>query len=83
MDTYSLLREFADSWMLLAMFLFFVGVGIWAFLPSQSHNRRDASLIPFRNETPATPALDGACGGDCANCNCADFNLTFDEARDE
>ncbi len=52
MDTYSLLREFADSWMLLAMFIFFVGVAIWAFLPSQANARQDASMIPFRNETP-------------------------------
>ena len=29
MDTYSLLREIADSWVLLAMFLFFAGVVIW------------------------------------------------------
>ena len=51
MDTYSLLREIADSWVLLAMFLFFIGVGIWAFLPSQRHARQEASMIPFRDET--------------------------------
>lgn len=51
MDTYSLLREIADSWVLLAMFLFFVGVAIWAFLPSQRAAREDARQIPFRNET--------------------------------
>ncbi|WP_108816357.1 cbb3-type cytochrome c oxidase subunit 3 [Loktanella sp. Alg231-35] len=49
MDTYSLLRQIADSWVLLAMFTFFVGVGIWAFLPSQNAARKDASMIPFRN----------------------------------
>ncbi len=52
MDFYSYLREFADSWVLLAMFVFFVGVGIWAFLPSQESNRQDASMIPFRNDAP-------------------------------
>jgi len=31
MDTYSLLRQIADSWVLLAMFVFFIGTGIWAF----------------------------------------------------
>ena len=36
-----------------AMFLFFVGVAIWAFLPSQKHARDDASMIPFRNENGA------------------------------
>ena len=62
MDTYSLLREFADSWMLLAMFLFFVGTAIWAFLPSQNKARKDASLIPFRNELAPEGATetDGA-----------------------
>lgn len=52
MDTYSLLREIADSWVLLAMFGFFIGAGIWAFLPSQSDARADASLIPLRDDTP-------------------------------
>lgn len=61
METYSLLREIADSWVLLGMFCFFVGVAIWAFLPSQSAERHDASLIPFRNETASDNcARDGA-----------------------
>lgn len=66
MDTYSLLRQFADSWVLLAMFTFFVGVAIWAFLPSQNQARVDASLIPWRNDgdtqadtQPAAPAVKG------------------------
>lgn len=63
MDTYSLLREIADSWVLLAMFIFFVGTAIWAFLPSQNQNRLDASLIPFRDETAQNP-----CKGTCSNC---------------
>lgn len=50
MDTYSLLREIADSWVLLAMFSFFVGTGIWAFWPSLSKDRDNASTIPFRND---------------------------------
>lgn len=54
MDTYSILREIADSWVLLAMFLFFVGVAVWAFLPSQRAAREDARMIPFRNETDIT-----------------------------
>lgn len=53
METYSLLREIADSWVLLAMFIFFVGVAIWAFLPSQKGAREDARMIPFRNDTPS------------------------------
>ena len=63
MDTYSLLRQFADSWVLLGMFGFFLAAAIWAFLPSQKAAREDASMIPFRNEKPAK-----ACSGTCANC---------------
>lgn len=51
MDTYSFLRELADSWVLLAMFVFFIGAGIWAFWPSQKPARDDAAGIPFRNAT--------------------------------
>jgi cytochrome c oxidase cbb3-type subunit 4 len=64
METYSLLREFADSWVLLAMFAFFLGAAIWAFLPSQAKARTDASMIPFRNET-------ADCSGKCTNCTSA------------
>jgi len=65
MDTYSLLRQIADSWVLLAMFAFFIGAGIWAFLPSQNAARRDASMIPLRDDIPAK-----TCAGTCANCAC-------------
>ena len=69
METYTLLREIADSWVLLVMFCFFVGTAIWAFLPSQSAAREDASMIPLRNDkVPETQ-----CTKDCANCLCADF----------
>lgn len=63
MDTYSFLRELADSWVLLAMFAFFAGAGVWAFWPGLSHAREDARMIPFRNDTPAK-----TCAGACANC---------------
>lgn len=52
MDTYSFLREFADSWFLLAMFAFFIGVGIWAFWPGQRAARQEAAEIPLRDEVP-------------------------------
>ncbi len=57
MDTYSFLRELADSWILLAMFGFFAGAAIWAFLPSQSGAREDASMIPFRNDDDTSAGL--------------------------
>ncbi|WP_370230498.1 cbb3-type cytochrome c oxidase subunit 3 [Cognatishimia sp.] len=73
MDTYSLLREFADSWVLLAMFSFFVGVGIWAFWPSLAQDRKDASMIPFRNEAPAV------CAQNCDDCACKALAQTLKE----
>jgi len=51
METYTFLRELADSWVLVAMFGFLIAAYIWAFLPSQRHARDDASQIPFRNDT--------------------------------
>lgn len=68
MDTYSLLRQIADSWVLLAMFAFFLGVAIWAFLPSQNKAREDASMIPFRDDTTKGSA---DCSGTCDSCTCA------------
>ncbi len=50
MDTYSLLREFADSWMLLALFSFFVGVVLWVMRPGSTRTYRDTADIPFRYE---------------------------------
>ncbi|MDO6590052.1 cbb3-type cytochrome c oxidase subunit 3 [Loktanella sp. D2R18] len=50
MDTYSILREIADSWVLLAMTLFFLGVIVWAFRPGSKSVHADTANIPFRNE---------------------------------
>ena len=55
METYSLLREFADSWMLLLLFGVFVFVLIWVFRPGSNATYRDTANIPFRHEDkPAT-----------------------------
>ncbi len=56
MDTYSLMREFADSWMLLFLFTFFVGCVLWVFRPGSSARHEDSANIPFRHEN--TPAED-------------------------
>ena len=58
MDTYSLLREIADSWILLAMFIFFIGVIFWAYWPSQAGERRAASQLPFRYDEPVARPAD-------------------------
>lgn len=55
MDTYSLMREFADSWALLLLFVFFVGVIVWVFRPGSTRQYRNTANIPFRHEDkPAT-----------------------------
>lgn len=55
METYSVLREFADSWMLLVLFVFFVGVIFWVFRPGATKEYRDTASIPFRHDDkPAT-----------------------------
>ena len=54
MDTYSFLRELADSWVLLAMTVFYVSAIVWAFRPGSRKTHDDIANIPFRNETPAS-----------------------------
>ena len=57
MDTYSLLREIADSWVLLALFLFFIGVIVWAFRPGSRDAHRESAEVPFLyDDQPATDA---------------------------
>ena len=56
-DLYSLLREFADSWVLLSLVLFFIGAVVWAFRPGSRPAHDDAANVPFRNET--RPASSG------------------------
>ena len=50
MDTYSILRQFADSWGLLAMTLMFLGIILWALRPGSRAVYRDTAAIPFRHE---------------------------------
>ncbi|MBE1285672.1 MAG: CcoQ/FixQ family Cbb3-type cytochrome c oxidase assembly chaperone [Rhodobacteraceae bacterium] len=55
MEEYTLLRQFADSWMLLALFVFFIGVVVWAFRPGSTKVYEDTANIPFRHDDkPAT-----------------------------
>ena len=62
METYTLLREFADSWFLIAMFAFFIGTWIFAFWPSLKSARDDAASIPFREDKKT-------CTGTCEACS--------------
>lgn len=56
METYSFLRTLADSWVLLALTVIFVGVVIFAFRPGSRGVQKDAAESIFRNET--RPAED-------------------------
>jgi len=56
METYTLLRTFADSWHLLFMTLFFLGVIGWAFRPGARKVHEETSSMIFRNDD--SPAGD-------------------------
>ena len=59
-ETYSFLRQFADSWMLLALFVFFIGIIVWVFRPGSKKTYEDTANIPFRHEDkPATSEEEG------------------------
>lgn len=51
MDTYGLLREFADSWALVVLTLVFIGVLVWAFRPGSRALHDEAAAAIFRNDT--------------------------------
>jgi cytochrome c oxidase cbb3-type subunit 4 len=57
-DTYTVLRHFADSWMLLAMFTFFGAAVLFAFRPGSRRTHDDTADIPFRNDSKPAGAGD-------------------------
>ena len=50
MELYTLLRQFADSWHLLFMFVFFLGVIVWAFRPGSKRAHQESANVIFRND---------------------------------
>ena len=50
METYTWLRTFADSWHLLFMFLFFIGVFIFILRPGSKKVHDDTANMIFRND---------------------------------
>lgn len=60
MEVYTLLRQFADSWMLLVLFLFFVGMVVWVFRPGSRQVHADTANIPFRHDDKPAPAMGEA-----------------------
>jgi cytochrome c oxidase cbb3-type subunit 4 len=47
---YHTMREFADSWVLLAMAVFFIGVIVFAFRPGSRKHADDAAQIPLKDD---------------------------------
>jgi cytochrome c oxidase cbb3-type subunit 4 len=47
MEVYTAMRQFADSWGLLGMFLFFIGVVIWTLRPGSKRGADEAAQIPL------------------------------------
>lgn len=50
MDTYTMLRHFADSWALAAMTAFYLGAILWVFRPGSRKAHDEAASLPFRFE---------------------------------
>ncbi|WP_071799329.1 cbb3-type cytochrome c oxidase subunit 3 [Natronohydrobacter thiooxidans] len=50
METYTWLRAFADSWHLLFMFLFFIGVFVFILRPGSSKVHDETANMIFRND---------------------------------
>jgi cytochrome c oxidase cbb3-type subunit 4 len=61
MELYTILRHFADSWALLALVLFFVGVIVWVNRPGGRRGYQAAATSIFRNDDrPAAEAAPAA-----------------------
>jgi len=50
METYTAMRNFADSWGLLAMALFFIGMALFVFRPGSRSVADEAAQIPLRDD---------------------------------
>lgn len=59
MEFYTLLREMADSWALLALTLFFVGAALWAFRPGSRAVQDEAANVIFKHDKKPGPVVPG------------------------
>lgn len=78
METYSFLREFADSWFLLFMTLFYVGCILFAFRPGSRKVHSEISQIPLRDDDwePSVLSKDTPpCTQNCADCPCKNLKV--------
>lgn len=62
METYTWLRAFADSWHLLFMFCFFIGVFVFILRPGASRVHDESANMIFRNDDKPTGASSGPVG---------------------
>ena len=60
METYTLLRLFADSWALLLLTAVFLGVIVWALRPGSRPLHDDAARSIFRDDTKPPASQKGA-----------------------
>ena len=51
METYTFLRHFADSWMLLVLVLIFLGVVAWVFRPGARRVHDEIAQSIFEHDT--------------------------------
>jgi cytochrome c oxidase cbb3-type subunit 4 len=49
-ETYELMRQFADSWGLVAMAAFFLGAIVFTLRPGSRDQYEDAAQIPFKDK---------------------------------
>ncbi len=50
METYTFLRQLADSWVMLTMLLLFVGMILFLYRSGSRHLHDEAAEVPFRHE---------------------------------
>ncbi|MDD7972125.1 cbb3-type cytochrome c oxidase subunit 3 [Roseinatronobacter alkalisoli] len=63
METYTFLRAFADSWHLLFMFCFFIGVFVFILRPGSRKVHDESANMIFRNDDkPAGAGSDNRQG---------------------
>jgi cytochrome c oxidase cbb3-type subunit 4 len=50
MEIYTAMRQFADSWGLLGMVVFFVVAVLWTLRPGSRHGAEEAAHIPLQDD---------------------------------
>ncbi|MGF6176882.1 cytochrome c oxidase cbb3-type subunit 4 [Ensifer sp. 4252] len=63
METYTAMRQFADSWALLGMVIFFLGVVAFIFRPGAKKAADRAAAIPFDHDVIETQKSERHAGG--------------------